>query len=123
MITQPYAELAAATNFSFLTGASQPAEMVATALVLGHAGLGIADRNSVAGVVRAWRALRDAREEGQGADFRLVTGARLVFVDGTPDIIAYPANRAGWGRLTRLLSQGRLSSKAPRTHSHDLSRF
>ena len=106
-----YAELAAATNFSFLTGASQPAEMVATALALGHYGLGIADRNSVAGVVRAWRALNEAREEGLGADFRLISGARLVFVDGTPDIIAYPANRTGWGRLTRLLSHGNLQAE------------
>ncbi|MEY2926631.1 MAG: hypothetical protein RL367_1108, partial [Pseudomonadota bacterium] len=105
-----YAELAAATNFSFLTGASQPAEMVAAAIALGHQGLGIADRNSVAGVVRAWRALKDAREAGQGIDFRLLSGARLGFVDGTPDIIAYPANRAGWGRLTRLLSHGNLQA-------------
>jgi error-prone DNA polymerase len=59
-----YAELAAATNFSFLRGASPPADMVLTALLLGHAGIGIADRNSVAGVVRAYAALRDLREAG-----------------------------------------------------------
>ena len=50
-----YAELATATNFSFLTGASQPADMVEAALALGHNGLGIADQNSVAGVVRVRR--------------------------------------------------------------------
>ena len=102
-----YAELAAATNFSFLTGASQPSEMVEAAVILGHKGLGIADRNTVAGVVQAWRTLKEMREEhGAGHDFKLVTGARLVFADGTPDIIAYPADRAGWGRLTRMLTEG-----------------
>jgi error-prone DNA polymerase len=106
-----YAELAAATNFSFLSGASQPAAMVARALALGHAGLGIADRNSVAGVVRAWRMLKDCREEGEGHDFRLISGARLVFADGTPDIIAYPMARRGWGRLTRLLTLGNLRAE------------
>ena len=53
--TEPgFAELVAATNYSFLRGASHPAEMVAEAIALGMAGIGIADRNSVAGVVRAW---------------------------------------------------------------------
>ena len=82
-----YAELAAATNFSFLRGASHPAEMVEEAIALGHKGLGIADRNSLAGVVRAWRAVQALREAGQAKDFRLLTGARLIFADGTPDII------------------------------------
>ncbi len=112
-----YAELAAATNFSFLRGASTPADMVGAALAQGLAGIGIADRNSVAGVVRAWQALRDAeaaglRDTGQALrDFRLVTGARLVFADGTPDIIAFPATRYGWGRLCRLLTAGNLKAE------------
>jgi error-prone DNA polymerase len=105
-----YAELAAATNFSFLSGASQPADMVEAALALGHSGIGIADRNTVAGVVQAWRHLRDAREKGRGADFKLLTGARLVLADGTPDIIAYPTTRKGWGHLTRMLSAGNLKT-------------
>lgn len=112
-MTPGFAELAAATNFSFLRGASHPAEMVARAIGLGCAGLGIADRNSVAGVVRAHVALREAWERAAAdgimlPDFRLVVGARLAFADGTPDIIAYPATRAGWGRLTGLLSLGNL---------------
>jgi error-prone DNA polymerase len=110
-----YAELAAATNFSFLSGASHPGEMVETAIALGHTGLGIADRNSVAGVVRAWSALKAAREEGReegrAKDFKLITGARLVFADETPDIIAYPMTRRGWGHLTRLLSVGNLRAQ------------
>ncbi|HVJ71935.1 MAG TPA: error-prone DNA polymerase, partial [Sphingomicrobium sp.] len=106
-----FAELVAATNYSFLRGASHPADMVAKALELGMAGIGIADRNSVAGVVRAWSALEEAREKARTAlagdiDFKLIVGARLVFADATPDIIAYPTTRYGWGRLTRLLTTG-----------------
>jgi error-prone DNA polymerase len=111
-----YAELAAATNYSFLRGASHPHEVVAEALRLGHTGIGIADCNTVAGVVRAWVALKEARENAAEAglgefDFKLITGARLVFADGTRDIIAYPATRFGWGRLTRLLTLGNLRAK------------
>ena len=91
-----YADLAAASNFSFLHGASHPEEIVAEAFRLGHAGIGIADRNTLAGVVRAHVAWREtgAREAG----FELAVAARLVFADGTPDIIAYPETREGWAR-------------------------
>jgi error-prone DNA polymerase len=106
-----FAELSAATNYSFLRGASHPHEMVAEALALGMAGIGIADRNTVAGVVRAHVALRKATDKAVEAGlelppFRLVVGARLVFADATPDIVAYPQDRRGWGWLTRLLSLG-----------------
>ncbi len=106
-----FAELVAATNYSFLRGASHPHEMVAEAIALGMTGIGIADRNSVAGVVRALTGLRklrdDAAEDGiEFPDIKLVVGARLVFDDGTPDIIAYPTTRLGWGRLTRMLTIG-----------------
>src|SRR5262245_20140064 len=60
----PYAELAAATNFSFLRGASSAKDMVLTSLLLGHTGLGIADRNTLSGVVRAWSRLNDIRKDG-----------------------------------------------------------
>ena len=106
-----YSESIAATNFSFLRGASHPGEMVEAAITLGYSGVGIADCNSVAGVVRAWSALKAAREEGRGLNFKLITGARLVFADTTPDIIAYPTTREAWGRLTRLLSVGNLRGK------------
>src|SRR6516164_2570881 len=95
-----YAELAVTTNFSFLRGASHGEELVQQAKALGLAGLGIADRNSVAGVVRAHQAAKEA-----GLAF--APGARLVFCDGTPDILAYPESRAGWGRLTQLLTLGK----------------
>jgi len=106
-----YAELVAATNYSFLRGASHPADMVLQAAALGLNAIGIADRNSVAGVVRAWVAVKKAKAENVlPQSFRLVTGSRLVFADGTPDIVAYPKNRNGWGRLTRLLTVGNMRS-------------
>ena len=102
-----FAELIAATNYSFLRGANHAADMVMNAIDLGHAGIGIADRNTVAGVVKAYVARKEAIEQGLvGPGFRLVVGARLAFADGTPDIVAYPTDRAGWGRLTRLLTLG-----------------
>ena len=108
-----FAELAAATHYSFLRGASSPADMVLQAMMLGMTGIGIADRNSVAGVVRAHAALRRAREDAaeEGLvlpDFKLIVGSRLVFADDTPEVIVYPLGRRGWGRLTRLLSTGNL---------------
>ncbi len=106
-----FADLVAATNFSFLDGASDAGTMVGRAVELGLGGIGIADCNTVAGVVRAHQALKKAESALLGmtlppVDFRLLVGARLVFEDGTPDIIAYPATRRGWGRLTRLLTVG-----------------
>ena len=111
-----YAELAVTTNFSFLRGASHPEELVKQARVLGLTGIGVADRNSVAGVVRAHtaasginRKIRELNSEvgTNQPELKIAVGARLVFDDGTPDILVYPRDRAGWGRLTRLLSLGK----------------
>ena len=107
-----YAELAVTSNFSFLRGASNPEELVRQACFLGLKGLGIADRNTVAGVVRVHVAANAMKDDEAIkpflADFRIAVGARLVFDDGsTPDILAYPRDRAAWGRLTRLLSLGK----------------
>ena len=118
-----YAELAVATNFSFLRGASHPEELVATAISLKLAGIGIADRNSLAGVVRAHLFLRN--NKNRAGNFRVVTGARLVFRDDTPDILAYPRDRDAYGRLTRLLTDG--NRDAPKGECHltreDLFRY
>jgi error-prone DNA polymerase len=95
-----YAELAVTTNFSFLRGASTAEELVVRAKDLGLIGLGIADRNSVAGVVRA-------HAMAKAIGFKIAVGARLVFSDGSPDILAYPESRTAWGRLTRLLTVGK----------------
>src|SRR6186713_1989442 len=97
-----YLEFAVASNFSFLRGASHPEELMVQAARTGLAGIGLADRNSVAGVVRAHLVKRQ-----QSLGLRYHPGARLVFADGTPDILAYPRDRAAWGRLTRLLTLGK----------------
>ena len=103
-----YAELVVTTNFSFLRGGSHPEELVERAIELGIGGLGIADRNTVAGVVRAHTAALQEDTDGiKKAKLKLAPGARLVFADGTPDILAYPQDRSAWGRLTRLLTVGK----------------
>ncbi|MBU1336929.1 MAG: error-prone DNA polymerase [Alphaproteobacteria bacterium] len=109
-----YAELVAATNFSFLRGASHPYEMVAQAAALGLSGIGICDRNSMSGVVRAFAAARDLKTDFP--DFRLVVGTRLVFSDGTPDIVVYPTDREAYGRLCALLTLG--NRRAPKGECH-----
>jgi len=72
-----YAELGVTTNFSFLRGASHPGEMVCEAHNLGLHAIGIADRNTFAGVVRAHMAAKDARHP-----MCFLVGVRLVTVDG-----------------------------------------
>jgi error-prone DNA polymerase len=103
-----YAEIAVTTNYSFLRGASHPRELIETAAQLGHAAIGIADRNTLAGVVRAYAALQEIK----GDKPKLLVGTRLVFIDGTLDILAYPTDRTAYGRLCRLLSVGKL--RAPK---------
>jgi error-prone DNA polymerase len=99
-----YAELQATTNFSFLRGASHPHEIVAGADALGMAAVGVCDRNSLAGVVRAWRAQNQLHEGG--STIRALTGCRLDFTDGTPSLLVYPTDREAYARLTRLLTRG-----------------
>jgi len=108
-----YAELACLSNFSFLEGGSHAAELIVRAHALGLAGLGIADRNTFAGIVRAHAAWEN-QELGKirATGFRLVVGVRLVFEDGTPDILAYPADRPAYSRLCHLLSLGK--KRAPK---------
>jgi DNA-directed DNA polymerase III PolC len=130
-----FAELDVTTNFTFLTGGSHPEEFVARAAELGIGALAIADVNSVAGVVRAHVAAREiAREvaarraapligpprpahipKPPSADVetvpRVIPGARIVTEDGF-SVTALPRDRAGWGRLCRLISRGRL--RAPK---------
>ncbi|MDR3419755.1 MAG: error-prone DNA polymerase [Xanthobacteraceae bacterium] len=103
-----YAELAVTTNFSFLRGASHPHEMVATADDLKLAAIGIADRNSFAGVVRAY-------DEAKKRTIKLLVGTRLVSVDGF-EILAYPTDRAAYGRLCRLITMGNLKVKKGECH-------
>jgi error-prone DNA polymerase len=93
-----FAELVAATNFSFLRGASHAHEMVGQAAELKLSAIGIADRNTLAGVVRAYTA-------GKDYGIRVLVGARLVTTDGF-EAACYPIDRAAYGRLCRLLTLG-----------------
>ncbi|TPN47931.1 MULTISPECIES: error-prone DNA polymerase [unclassified Mesorhizobium] len=97
----PYAEFGIQSNFSFLRGASKPEELVVAAKLLGFSAIGLADRNTVAGVVRAW-------QQAKVEKLSYHPGCRLVFCDGTPDILAYPRDRKGWGHLCRMLTQANL---------------
>ena len=70
-----YAELATTTNFSFLRGASHPEDFVVRSLLLGHTGIGIADHNTLAGVVRAYSALEDLKRDGLPAPQKVREGS------------------------------------------------
>ncbi len=106
-----YAELQATSNYAFLRGASHPGELVVTAEALGLAAIGVCDRNSLAGVVRAWAAAEHLK-------VRALTGARLDFADGTPSLLCYPTDREAYGRLTRLLTVGQLRAEKGECELH-----
>ena len=112
-----HALLGCYSNFSFLKGASHPDEMVATAAALGWSTIGIADVNSLAGIVRAHVAARDHH-------IRLLVGARLRPVDG-PDVLVHPCDREGYEGLSMLLSEANMrgSKAAPVLCLADLARL
>ena len=94
-----YFELHCRTNFSFLEGASHGDELVKRAAELGYRGLAITDRNSLAGVVRAHVAAKEAK-------LPLLIGAELFLTDACP-VVVWASDRASYGRLARLLTVGR----------------
>ena len=94
-----YVELQAATHFSFLRAVSSAEELFSAAALLGYPALGIADRNSVGGLVKALRA-------ADSTAVRLVAGCRLDLMDGA-SLLVWPRDRAAWSRLTRLLTIGK----------------
>jgi error-prone DNA polymerase len=99
-----YAEIGITTNFSFLRGGSDPRAYVHQASELGLPVIGIADHNTLAGVVRAYKELENAEVKRPP---KLLIGSRIVFMDGTPDILVYPRDRAAYGRLCQLLTRGK----------------
>ena len=96
----PFVELGVTSAFSFLRGASDATELVQTAHGLGYDAIGIADLNSLAGVVRL-------HAEARRAALRPIIGARIVLTCGT-GFLAYPRDRAAYGRLSTLISKGRM---------------
>ena len=103
-----YVELQVTSNFSFLRGASHAEELVAEAVRLGHRAVAIADRNTLAGVVRAHKA---AEEHG----CRLVVGCRLDLTD-RPSLLCFPMDRAAYARLCRLLTRGKRRAAKAECH-------
>lgn len=141
-----YAELCATSNFTFLTGASHPEELVTRAAELGLEAIAITDRNSLAGTVRAWRALKLLRKEqgetvpirsqqridsssrqqiGNPAGIarpklgrlpRLIVGCRLVLRDSAVEWVALPTDLAAYQRLARLLTLGKRRAEKGACH-------
>ncbi len=108
-----YAELQAVSNFSFLRGGSHPEELVLQAKGLGLSALALADRNTLAGVVRAHMAAKEA-------GLRFLPGARLDFlapeIEGGASVLVFPTDRAAYGRLSQLLTDGK--RRAPKGECH-----
>lgn len=94
-----YAELEVTTNFSFLHSASHAEEIARTAAALGLSAIAVTDRNTLAGVVRAHRAAKDA-------GIRLLVGARLDLQDA-PSLLCFPTDRTAYARLSQLITLGR----------------
>ena len=141
-----YAELCVTSNFTFLTGASHPEEMITRAAELGLAAIAITDHNSLAGVVRAYSALQELKREakeairirsqhrldpssrqetGQSSPIdrpdtatlpKLIVGCRLVLRDSPVDWIALPCDKAAYQRLTRLLTLGKRRAEKGTCH-------
>lgn len=103
-----YVELQVASNFSFLRGASHPAEFMEQAASLGYKTIALTDRNTLAGMVRAHVA---ARKYG----VRLVVGCQVDLLDG-PSLLAYPKNKIGYANLCSLLSTGNLRAEKGKCH-------
>ncbi|QIG53073.1 DNA polymerase III subunit alpha [Altererythrobacter sp. BO-6] len=106
----PFVELGLASCFSFLRGASDPVDLVSQARALGYDAVGIADANTMAGVVRI-------HTEAKALKLRPVIGTRIETVGSEADpqgqrlaFLAYPQDRAAYGRLCRLISSGRMQT-------------
>src|SRR3954471_12119618 len=99
----PFVELGVSSPFSFLRGASDAIELVTTALLIGYDAIGIADRNTLAGVVRMHSAC-------SGVGMKPLIGCRLTLNEGQ-SLLAYPVDRDGYGRLSRLLSLGKMRAE------------
>ncbi|RYG51512.1 MAG: PHP domain-containing protein, partial [Chitinophagaceae bacterium] len=103
-----YTELQVTSNFTFLRGASHPEELVQHACSLGYREIGIADRNTLAGIVRAHAAAK-------AAGIRLITGCRLDLVDGL-SLLAYPTNSDAYSNLSNLLTLGNRRAEKGECH-------
>jgi DNA-directed DNA polymerase III PolC len=105
-----YAELHCLSNFTFLRGASHPEELVERAQALGYTALAITDECSVAGVVRAHVSAKNIAKQLQSYTLKIIVGAEFRLECGTR-FLALATNRAGYGRLCRLITRGRRAAE------------
>lgn len=98
-----YTELQVTTNFSFLRGASHPEEMVQQAAALGYQEIAVTDRNTLAGIVRAYGT-------AQKTGVRIIAGCRLDLIDGA-SLLAYPTDKQAYEQLCSLLTKGNLRTE------------
>jgi error-prone DNA polymerase len=112
-----YTELQITTNFTFLRGGSHPEEIVERALTLGYTEIAITDRNTLAGIVRAYTAAKEK-------PIRIIAACRLDLLDG-PSLLAYPENKKAYERLSGLLSEGNLRAEKGECHLYkaDVRRY
>lgn len=103
-----YSELAITSNFSFLRGGSHPEEYVETALAMGYREIAITDRNTLAGIVRAYTAAK-------GKAIRVIPACRLDLLDGR-SLLAYPTCKADYAALSAMLSTGNLRAEKGQCH-------
>ncbi|CAE6712163.1 error-prone DNA polymerase [Paraburkholderia nemoris] len=116
-----YAELFCLSNFSFLHGASHAEELSERAAQLGYSALAVTDECSLAGVVRAHVAAKEAK-----LPFIVGSFFRLLNADGSPafGLILLAQNREGYGNLSELitLARTRATKGEYRLTPQDLSR-
>jgi error-prone DNA polymerase len=105
-----YSELQVTSNFSFLRGASHPNELIDQAAEFGYRKIALTDRNTLAGIVRAYSAAKEK-------DIQLIPACRLDLLDG-PSLLAYPKDREAYGRLSALLSMGNIRAEKGKCFLH-----
>src|SRR6188474_2897082 len=98
-----YTELQVTSNFSFLHGASHPEELVQQAIALGYKEIAITDRNSLAGIVRAYGASKNT-------PLRIIAACRLDLLNGS-SLLAYPTDKDAYANLCSLLTKGNLRTE------------
>ncbi len=107
-----YSELQVTSNFSFLRGGSHPEELAHEAIRLKYKAIAITDRNTVAGVVRAFKVVKaeNSSKNNEEEKIKFIPACRLCLLD-SPDLLAYPTNITAWGRLCAILSKGNLRTE------------
>lgn len=109
-----YAHLHTLTNFTFLTGASHPHEMVYRAAELGYSAIAITDECSLAGIVKAFVAAEEL-------NFKLIVGSRFTLSNGMR-LVAIAPDRTGYAELSGFITLAR--RRAPKgeyeAHFEDL---